>query len=400
MKQQFFYHKIKKAGFSIFIFLLMFFCQVNGQKKLKVAQSNSPEVHDTMSVDKRKRNFMLTPYAAPSYSPELGVLFTAGGLMSFKIQPDNQFLERSSIPFSVGYSTNGSATITVLPYIYGRDNKYKIQTQFYYKNMPDNYWGVGYDNAIRTSSPDSTTSYHREWWSLAGQMVFKVKSGFNLGFVYDINATTASSLNSTMEQDPSVLKFGTHVRNLGLGIAIELDYRDNAQNPYSGYLLNMGLLNYNGMIASNPNNFNKVTLDARKYFPVGDRKTVALQFSTEHTGGDVPWSEMPQVGTPTDLRGYQWGRFRDKTATFGIAEYRHMITRKRINKKGSYDSRFGFATWVGVGCVSDNYATMYNWIPNGGIGLRVEIQPRMNLRIDYGIGKDSNAFYIIFSEAF
>lgn len=400
MQLGYFCHIIKPLRVLLSVFFVLFFCQLNGQKKIKLSRSNSPVVHDTMTVDDGKKNFRFTPFAAPSYTPEQGLMVKAGGLMSFKIQPDNQFLERSSIPFSVGYSTNGSATAYIMPYIYGKDNKYKIETKLYYTDMPDNYWGVGYDAANRTSSPDSTTSYNRQWWSFEGQVVFKVKSGFNLGLVYDITATEASNLNSTMEQDESVQEYGTHVRNLGLGIALELDYRDNAQNPYSGYLVNLAFLNYNGLIASNGNDFNKVKLDVRKYFAVGDRKTVALQFNTEHTGGDVPWTEMPQVGTPTDLRGYQWGRFRDKTATFGIAEYRHMITRRTVNKKGSFDSRLGFVGWVGAGCVSSNYATMHNWIPNVGVGIRAEIQPRMNLRIDYGIGKDSKAFYVAFSEAF
>jgi hypothetical protein len=37
---------------------------------------------------------------------------------------------------------------------------------------------------------------------------------------------------------------------------------------------------------------------------------------------------------------------------------------------------------------------------NGGVGLRFEIQKRMNLRIDYGIGAGSSAFYFSFNEAF
>jgi hypothetical protein len=43
---------------------------------------------------------------------------------------------------------------------------------------------------------------------------------------------------------------------------------------------------------------------------------------------------------------------------------------------------------------------IYYWLPNGGIGLRFEIQKRMNLRIDYGFGAGSSAFYFSFNEAF
>jgi hypothetical protein len=43
---------------------------------------------------------------------------------------------------------------------------------------------------------------------------------------------------------------------------------------------------------------------------------------------------------------------------------------------------------------------MKHWLPNAGVGLRFELQKRMNVRLDYGFGLDSQAFYISFNEAF
>ncbi|MEZ5195557.1 MAG: hypothetical protein R2764_03935 [Bacteroidales bacterium] len=61
---------------------------------------------------------------------------------------------------------------------------------------------------------------------------------------------------------------------------------------------------------------------------------------------------------------------------------------------------FGFVVWGGTGSVTPDYGEFDNWLPNAGVGLRFELVKRMNLRIDYGIGKDSNAFYFKFCEAF
>jgi hypothetical protein len=61
---------------------------------------------------------------------------------------------------------------------------------------------------------------------------------------------------------------------------------------------------------------------------------------------------------------------------------------------------FGFVLWGGTGSVTKDMGDFTYWIPNGGVGLRFEIQKRMNLRVDYGIGVNSNAFYISFNEAF
>ncbi len=368
------------------------------KRKIKLSQTNLPENHD--SIVEQNKNVMITPYAAPSYSPELDILFTVGGLISFKMQSNNPLLSRSSIPFSAGYSSNGATAITILPYIYGKNNLYKIQTSFYYKDMPDDYWGIGYDEGTRTSTPNNTTHYERKWWSISGQIVFKIKDNLFLGPLYDINSTKAENMNTYMSNDANIIAYGSNINNIGLGIVLELDERDNAQNPYKGYLLSFGYTNYNAFVKSNKNRFNKFAIDARKYFSIGYRKTIAFQLNSKYTKGDIPWSEMPQIGTPYDLRGYKWGRFRDKSATFGIIEYRHMLTRRKQNNKGNFDSRWGFVGWVGAGTVAPNYKDWNNWLPNIGVGVRAEIQPRMNLRVDYGRGKDSGAIYVTFSEAF
>jgi hypothetical protein len=55
---------------------------------------------------------------------------------------------------------------------------------------------------------------------------------------------------------------------------------------------------------------------------------------------------------------------------------------------------------VATGSVADVYSEMTNWLPNAGVGLRFEVQKRMNARFDFGVGDDSAAFYISFNEAF
>jgi hypothetical protein len=39
-------------------------------------------------------------------------------------------------------------------------------------------------------------------------------------------------------------------------------------------------------------------------------------------------------------------------------------------------------------------------IPNAGFGYRFEIQARMNVRAEFGFGKESKGFYFSFNEAF
>jgi len=361
----------------------------------------SEQVDSLHQIRKRDKNFMFTPYVAPTYTPELALLFTAGGLMSFKLQKNNPIADRSSIPFSFGYSTNGSISITVLPYIYGKTDKMRFLTLLFYRDMPDNYWGVGYDAGNRTASPDDKTSYHRRWFSAEGKVVHRINSKLFVGITYDFNNTQATNLNSYMETDEYVQKFGNDATNFGLGLAFDVDTRDNVQNPYKGHLLSLSFVNYNKLIKiADSNKFLKATLDARQYFNLGDRKVWAFQFKTQYGDGEIPWMDMPQIGTQFDLRGYQWGRFRDKIATFGITEYRHMFSSDRMPSLKKYVNHLGFVVWSGIGNVTSRYADMRDFLPNLGAGLRVEIQPRMNLRVDYGVAKDRRSLYVAFSEAF
>ncbi|WP_431455062.1 hypothetical protein, partial [Enterococcus faecalis] len=40
------------------------------------------------------------------------------------------------------------------------------------------------------------------------------------------------------------------------------------------------------------------------------------------------------------------------------------------------------------------------WLPSAGVGYRFEFKPRVNVRLDYGIGNGSSGFYFQVGEAF
>ncbi|MCW3807267.1 BamA/TamA family outer membrane protein [Plebeiibacterium marinum] len=385
------------------VFFLFFVFNMLGQEVTTIDPVKT-EVEGLNSLSPelcKEKNLMITPYVAPTYTPELGMLISGGGLVSFKIHPQNPLVDRSSVPFSIGYSTNGSISLAAFPCIYGKNDKIRILTRIFYRDMPDNYWGVGYDAGNRTAETDATTNYQRQWFSVEGKVVRRVNKNFFVGLSYDFNSTKAMGLNEYMQADAYVMTYGSSATNFGLGLAFELDKRDNVQNPQEGYLLSLAFTKYNKIFRfSDSNEFSKTTLDARKYFKLGHKKVLATQFKTQFGDGNIPWMDMPQLGTPFDLRGYHWGRFRDKISLFGITEYRHMFSGRNMRALEKYISKMGFVVWSGFGAVTPRYDKLKNILPNVGAGLRVEIQPGMNLRVDYGVAKDQRSLYIAFSEAF
>ncbi len=339
------------------------------------------------------------PFVAPSYTPEMQFLVTAGGLITFSFDRRDKQLLRSSIPFSVGKSTNGSLQVSVKANLYLREDKWRITGEIWRKDMPDNYYGVGYSSARNTPKSDSTTLYHRNWRRLYAKVVHQYKPKYFLGGIYDATNTDATELNPVMVADAYILQYGTATRNRGLGLVMQYDSRDVPVNAYSGLFLDASLTNY-GRFWGGQSEFWTMDLDYRQYKSVGRRHTLAWNLRVRTNFGEVPWTELSQIGTPWDLRGYTWGQYRDELMTYGMAEYRHMFNRKAPNKSGSLDSRWGFAGWLGFGAVAQDIASLPAVLPNAGLGIRFETEKRSNVRVDYGIGSNSSAFYVTFYEAF
>ncbi|RLD22521.1 MAG: hypothetical protein DRI54_08365, partial [Bacteroidetes bacterium] len=127
-------------------------------------------------------------------------------------------------------------------------------------------------------------------------------------------------------------------------------------------------------------------------------KTLAWQIKTRIAVGDVPYGEMSMLGTPFDLRGYYWGRYRDNNFLFFLFEYRN----KFLMDNGDL-SKHGIVFWIGSGTVFDYQDVRDNtiyWLPNLGVGYRLEVQPRQNIRIDFGLGRETTGLYFNFNQAF
>lgn len=62
----------------------------------------------------------------------------------------------------------------------------------------------------------------------------------------------------------------------------------------------------------------------------------------------------------------------------------------------------GSAVWPGGGTVFSRLGSLRlgDVLPNYGLGLRIEFKHRVNVRVDYGFGKDTGGFVFQFAEAF
>ncbi len=334
----------------------------------------------------------------PAYTPELGFTIAGGVLTSWRTDKKDSTLQRSSIPFNlgVGFKSDGLSAffVSAKPTTFWLHDKLRINADIWFKDMGDNYFGIGYKNASSISESDTTTKYTRAWVQFNPHAYWQFKKGYFAGAGLDVNYTKGSDACDQVAADPNYAYYNQYPFNMGFGPEFMIDTRDIAVNAWSGWYLLAQIMIY-GRYLGGDNNYQMYNLDLRHYIRVNKPgQTLALQLRGRFTDGEVPYGEMSQLGTPFDLRGYHWGQYRDNNMIFGIAEYRHTFYRSSGKR-----SKSGVVAWLAAGSVASDWR-FENWLPNGGIGYRLEVQPRMNVRIDLGFGKETMGFYFNFNEAF
>ena len=106
----------------------------------------------------------------------------------------------------------------------------------------------------------------------------------------------------------------------------------------------------------------------------------------------MPWTLREELGSDMGrMRGYYAGRYIDNNQISAQLELRQHIY-----------GRVGCVAWMGGGTVFHSFENLKikNVLPNYGLGLRVEFKHNVNIRVDYGFGKDTGGFVFQFAEAF
>lgn len=385
-------------------------CLVAGPLLLSVAVGlSAQEAVPPDSVSEDDRKILITPFAAPGYTPEMGGLVTAGALMSFRTNPlfkktPHELVQRSTVTLNGSLSTTGAITANVKLSSFWAGDRLRIFADFVFKDMPDHYWGVGIE-AGKAPEGDSTTAYQRTSLSFFPKVLFRLTPSILIGPALDLNETRAADVSPGMAADPYYQEFGPRNQNTGIGGVFQYDTRDVAANAWRGVYLNAQILFYGGRLGGD-NTYQVYDIDYRQYQALGRAgRTLAWTARTRWTRGSVPWAELSLVGSGNDLRGYRQGRYRDKAMIYAIVEYRHQFTSAG---RESGLSRHGFTAWVGGGTVAPSFDEVIQLLPNWGVGYRFEVQPRMNVRADIGFGREyldsGNKFvpsvYFNFTEAF
>jgi outer membrane protein assembly factor BamA len=189
-----------------------------------------------------------------------------------------------------------------------------------------------------------------------------------------------------------------------LGATAQYDSRDSEYGPRRGFYATArwqvaAPVLGSTKITGSDDTYYRLTLEANGYFPLTTSTVLAARIAACATGQGAPFYAICLYGMNNDLRGYETGQYRDPRMAAAQVELRQHLFWK-----------FGAVAFGGVGGVAsgpDSFGKTYNlgkalFLPAGGVGLRylASAQYKVNLAVDYAVGKNSNALYIRLGEAF
>ncbi|GLR18612.1 BamA/TamA family outer membrane protein [Portibacter lacus] len=337
-----------------------------------------------MSQAKKEKKFKYSALPVVFFSPETGLAF--GGLINtnFYIQ-DSSY--RPSTMLLGGAYTLKKQLLVYLPFEFNwGGNKYLAKGEIGYYRYFYNYYGIGTD--VDSDFEVYTVNFPRlriiGAYRFYGDHYAGIKYNFD-----DYNIQSLDSEGSLLNDQISGYQ-GSLVSLAGL--VHTYDSRDYNFSATKGWFITT-TLEYNGSVLGSDFQFSRITSDIIKYISVAENHILALNLYGGTTFGTPPFQELLLYGGGNKARGYYLGHYRDKALIVFQPEYRFPIWRRF--------SGVAFGTLGNVAPALNKFEiSKTKW--NAGLGLRYMINPddRLNLRVDYAIGKETSGLYITFGEAF
>ena len=376
---------LKYQGFRIIflLFIQSIFCAglLAQDETEKVENLLGDEVDSTRGL-----SFNGYPYAY--YTPETKLAFGAGGILIFYTSQSRELLP-SKITLSGFYTTNKQYKFSINPVMYFLENDLYVSLPASFGHFVDKFWGIG-NNTPETGNEQYTLDV------ISATLIVQVPpvwfSSDRTGIILDYNNTNIVDKqdNTLLIEDVVVGSDGGQI--IGIGTDLVWETRDNLFFPNSGGYQYFKFVLY----PSNLSDFTFYTfeMDVRHYNAFSPDHVVAGNFYLAAASGDIPFYKLPALGGGNRMRGYFYGRYRDKVYSMIQLEYRQYFWWK-----------FGFVAFAGLGDVAPNLLKfrLKEFKYSYGLGLRFLFnkEQRVNLRLDIGIGEDGNSgIYFGIEEAF
>lgn len=328
-------------------------------------------------------------YPTLGYAPETSVEFGLSSLLLFQAKNDtlNRLSEVAAFTF---ITLEGQYGIWLDNAIYGDKDKWFFLGRTRFQRFPLLYYGIG------PTTPDVEPALVDANYLLFKQRVLRrLRPNFFFGPEIDYQQLYNAEFKQPEDHryDEPLGSGGT--RNIGLGAALVYDNRHNVLNVRKGLFGELAFLKYNQSLGSH-HNFQGFNLDVRSSHPLTKRNVLAWQVYGNFFTGNVPFNQMALMGGEMIMRGYYYGRYRDKNMLAAQVEHRWLPFR--------FSKRFGGAVFAGAAVVGPKISSLTPARArlSGGVGLRYLLFPKKDifLRLDVGFTREGPGFYLFTGEAF
>lgn len=375
----------KKSAPSLLIFFLFLLCIKAGGVSAQGFMGLKP-LNDT--IPDEKNGFFLLPLLY--YTPDTRLAYGAAGVYYFKVPPKTEQdlpTRISYVQLLADYTQNKQLDVWGQWNIFTRNEDFLLKGDVRYRDFPDRFYGVG-NNTLENQEE----RYSYQLFSFKALALKKWRPQFFAGLDYSF----AREYNFSYEEGKN-LEAGTVPGFAGgtgsaLGLVAVFDSRDNVVNAYKGRFAEFSSYFYRPFLGSTFN-FSNINLSYQSYKALKPGHILAFQTVFRWNFGGVPFLDMATVGGDMILRGYARNRFRDRHFWGTQVEYRYPVW-----------WRFGLVHFAGIGDVYNQPSDItFNTLKYSiGSGIRFIVNPaeRLNIRFDYGYGREGGQFYLMVTEAF
>lgn len=334
--------------------------------------------------NKKHKRFDFSVIGGPHYASDtkFGLGLVAAGL--YRTDPNDSILPPSNVSLYGDVSSVGFYMLGVRGNHIAPKGRYRIDYHLYFYSFPADFWGIGYE----MGDNDANKSDMKRWQAQAEvSFLFRVADNFYIGPM----ASYDYVIGKHIERPELLQGMDQHTWNVGAGVSLVYDNRDNLTNPHRGIYLNINQMFRPGFMG-NDYAFSTTAFRFDAYQRLGKGTVLAEDIGANLNFGNPSWGMMAELGGTHSMRGYYEGRYRDKHSLEATVELRQHVWKRN-----------GIVVWVGVGTIFPKFSALRSKqiLPNAGVGYRWEFKKNVNVRLDYGFGKSGQSGFLFnINEAF
>ncbi len=338
------------------------------------------------SKDDSLKNSIIA-YPVGFYLPETRFGAGVAGAFNFRFNKKDKVSPPSQLQFGVAYTQNRQFLL-YLPFdFYFRERKHQLSGELGYYQYLFFYYGT-------SKFPQKKREvYEIDFPRLRIQYTYKLRNHLFSGLKYWWDRYH----NGRFEPEGELIKgrvpgVSTLGSTGGLGMFFLYDNRDNVYCSKKGVFIEASTMIHDAYTISDYR-FQRWRVDARYFHTSGKKSSFAFQGFADMLSGNVPFFQMNVLGNSKRMRGYVEGRYRGHQMILFQSEWRWFPF-----------ERWGATLFGSLGSVEHNFSNhrIGSFISAGGVGLRFifDQEKRIHIRLDYALGRDSQAVYFTIGESF